>query len=120
MKITLSFKSPVLLAIVLTIAHISLLVTPEGINLRTSSSKAKHNIDSVTLTCTVQFSAPLPSSYRFYHNNKLVQETSNNTYTMDPVVAADEGTYICEPVNVVGSWDNAEIFLEVEVATPRS
>ena len=108
-------KAHWLYAIVITVAYLFLLVAPEGTNLTASFTKAKktHNIESVNLSCTILNSIPLPSSYRFYHNNKLVQETSSNTYSIDPVSVADEGTYTCGPVNLAGNGANASLFLKV-------
>ena len=92
----------------------SLLVKPEGTLLLTTSTKAVHQVDSVTLTCNFTNSIPSPSLYRFYHKNKLVQETSNNTYIMDPVKIDDQGAYTCYPVNVVGRGSKDIIDLDIE------
>ena len=68
----------------------------------------------MTLTCTANDSIPSPSSYQFYHNSNLVQDTSQNTYTINHVKTADEGTYSCRPANLVGPGADATITLKVK------
>ena len=85
---------------------------PEGTKLEATSTKVERG-DSVTFTCTAN-SNPPPTSYEFYHKHKLLQASASNTYTIGSVLAADEGNYKCQPINVVGPGQDATIFLKVE------
>jgi len=63
--------------------------------------------DPVTLTCTSGPSNPAPSSYKFYHNDALVQNTSSNTFNTKATTGLpDVNRFTCAPSNLLGDAEN--------------
>ena len=88
-------------------------VAPEGTKLVSTATETEQG-DRVTFTCTTTNGVPPTSTYQFYHNSKLVQDSSVNTYTINSVKKADEGRYTCRPVNDAGAGTDATVNFKVK------
>ncbi|XP_036453126.1 basement membrane-specific heparan sulfate proteoglycan core protein [Colossoma macropomum] len=89
---------------------------PKGVQVEVEPSDVKKG-DEVRLTCSVQKSNPdvLQYSYRWYKDNKELQEHSNELYIPN-VTPSDNGWYHCQARNDIGSTDSTPTVISVKYA----